>query len=205
MQCTWTACGQCDISKQPCEHYMTHTEQGRSVLCVRWTVMWIFYPVFNLHCLCSVMSCVIVNNVQLNWHLFGLTSWKGIEFCHHECCRIHVVCKLAKLHWWCLCIFSQSWKTVCQSWQPFWNTRLWILQALRHHARYRRIYQKHQLIFQWGCMNHLNHQILFGKIYTPYHCRFFMICAMKGGFYISVIFVCSIILYTFLLVLPNLQ
>ena len=80
----------------------------------------------------------------------------------------------------CVCVFfSQSWKTVCQSWQPFWNTRLWILPALHHHARYRRMYQKDQPIFQWSCTNHLNHQILSGKIYTPCHCRFLWLCCER--------------------------
>ena len=157
---------------------MTHTEQGGSLLCVRWTVMWISNPIFNLHRLCSITSCVIVNYVQLHWNLFGLNAWKGcIEFCHQECCcKIHTVCKLASCNGGLCVFFSQSWRTACRSWQPFWNMRLWILRAPHHHARYRRMFRKHQLIFQWSCMNHLNHQILYGKIYTPCHCRFLWLC-----------------------------
>lgn len=55
--------------------------------------------------------------------------------------------------------------------------RQWILLALHHPCQYKKKHQKHHLLlvmvmFQWSFTKHLNHQILSGKIYTPYHCKF---------------------------------
>lgn len=113
------------------------------------------------------------------WMVYSICIWNSFTFLLPSNIKQikSVTHRSSNYQWLCMFLFSQSWKTVCQSWQPFWNMRQWISLALHHLCQYRKTHQKRQLplemlMLRWRFSNHTKHQILSGKIYTPCHCKF---------------------------------